>query len=197
MNDDEGRPFNVETDSRWNREPGIAVVPGSNYQKEMARFEQFPYAKWAFGNPGNPYTYRPYPKMLYKAERFQGKPACMAAPPDEYEFKDVREFQRATEAAARFTEKCQMTVASEEERSRAWEGGWRDSPAEAVEALLARDRAISEATAHRNYEDRNMGEPAKREIAATQNEVGGEHVPEIAEKPRQKRKYVRKAQPAV
>ena len=194
MSDDfERRPFSQEKDPLWNREPGLAVVPGSNLQKEYAKFEQFPYSKWAFGEAGNPYEYRPYPKMMYKAQRYEGRIACNAAPPRRRDFRDDSDWSMAIEEANRFDTSCQLTVTNETERSRAWENGYRDSPVEAVEAMQARDRAIADAAAHRNYEDRNMSEPAKREIAAAQAAVGGEHVPVIPEKKRRGRP--RKVQP--
>jgi hypothetical protein len=180
---DEAKPFNQEAHPSWNAEPGIARVPGSNFLKETAKFEQF-HSAWTAGTngPGNPYVKREYPKMLYRAQHFNGKVACMAAPPDPYNFKDHREAERAEEAARRFTEQCQRIVGNETERSRAMEDGWREGPAEAVEYLLARDRAVSTADAHRAYEDRNMSEGAKREIAEASAEVGGEHLPEIPRK---------------
>jgi hypothetical protein len=183
----EYKPFNQDSDPTYNREPGIAVIPGSNYQKEMAKHEQFPHDKWAFGNPGNPYTYRPYPKMLYRAEHFNGQVRCMAAPPDSYDFKDDREFKRAEEAALRFTDKCQRIVNSQEEQARAWEDGWRESPAEAVARLEARDRELSTAAAHRAYEDRNMSEAARREIAAELKDAD-EHLAEVPTAAERKRR---------
>lgn len=175
--------FNQETEPTWNREPGIAVVPGSNYQQEMARFEQFPHDKWAFGSPGNPYTYRAFPKMLYRAERYEGNIACMAAEPDAYLFRDPRDYERAQIAARKFTERCQLVVNDEREMQKAMENGWRESPGEAVDALKAREAARSEAAAVRNYEDRNMSEGAKREIREAL-EGADEHVAEIPEKRR-------------
>lgn len=174
-------PFNVETDPNWNREPGIVLVPGSNYVREIAKFEQFHGGNTIGTVPGNPYVYRPYPKMMYRAEHYQGKVCCMATPPDSYEFKDEREFQRAQESAERFTLKCQLTVNSEAERSRAMEDGWRESPAEAVEYLLGRDRATGLAAAHREYEDRNMSDSARREIASAR-ESSDTHLAEVPEK---------------
>ena len=180
------RPFNQETDDTWNREPGIAIVPGSNYQREMAKHEQFGDSKWAFGRPGNPYTYRPFPKMLFRAERYNGKIACMAAPPDPYEFPNDREYRRADAQAEAFTKRCQREVKDEVEMQKAMESGWREDPAEAVKALEARERFQSEAAAHLNYEDRNLSEPAKREAAAVRAEAD-EHVAEIPEQKRRRK----------
>src|SRR5262245_54529633 len=95
MSDIEYKPRNQDTDPLYNREPGIALVPGSNFVKEVAKFEQF-HSPFTIGaQPGNPYTYRPYPKMLYKADKFNGKIVCMGAHPNPMEFMNPAEFERA------------------------------------------------------------------------------------------------------
>lgn len=176
---EEYRPWNQETAEGYNREPGIVVTPGSNFAKEVSRFEQFPSQYTAGSAPGNPYTYRPYPKMLYRAQHYNGKASCMATVADQGEYKDYREYERAVEMADRFTAKCQRVVGSEEERARAMEDGWRESPQEAIDYLIARDAAVGKEAAHRNYDDRNMSELAKREIAAAEAASDGQHVAEI------------------
>ena len=179
------KPMNMETDPRYNTEGGVVVVPGSNYAKEMEKFEQFPSK---FGSrPGNPYAYRPFPKMLYRAEHWNGKATCMAAEPNPVEYSDPREWERHQELARRFTEKCQRIVNDEREMQAAMENGWREGPLEAVEYLLGRDKDVSTATAHRHFEDRNMSEKAKAEIKAAEEEAGGAHIPEIPAKPIRRR----------
>ena len=177
------RSYNPETAAEDNREPGIVIVPGSNYAKEMAKFEQFP-SKYG-ETPGNPYVYRPFPKMVYKAELWQGKVVCMATvEPNAY--VNVNEQMRAEEAARLFTEKCQRTVKDEQEYQRALEMGYRDSPPEAVTWLEAKQRSIADAAAERNYADRNMGEKAKAEAAAEVKRAfneEGSHAAEVPEKP--------------
>ena len=188
------RPRNQETDPRYNRESGIAIIQGSNYANEMQKFQQFPSA---YGNePGNPYVYRPFPKMVYRAQEWKGSVVCMAHPghPDEYTTPD--HYRMAEERAMRFTLSCQLTVNDERELQAAKENGYRESPAEAVECLKGKQLDRSLSAAHRNHEDRNMSEPAKREIAAAHEEIDG-HVAEIPERPRQKRKYVRKVKQTV
>lgn len=170
---------NPESNPLWNAEPGIAIVPGSNYARYMESHEQFP-SKFG-ANPGNPYRYRPFPKMVYRAERWQGNPACMAAPPDENTFTSPNQLSQAQAAAARFNERCQRIVNNEQELQRALEDNFRESPSEAVEALIAKDRDRSTAAAHRNHEDRNMSEAAKREIAQAVDSAE-EHVAEIPRK---------------
>lgn len=169
-----------ETDPEYNAEPGLILEPGSAIVKETARHEQFPSRYTVGTQPGNPYVYREYPKMLYRAEHYNGKPVCMAAPPDAYLFKDDREFRHAEVSARRFTEACQLIVGNAEERQKAMENGWRESPGEAVAYLMGRDRAEGNATAHRLYEDRNLSEKAQREVAEVMEASGGEHQPEIS-----------------
>jgi hypothetical protein len=176
-------PKNQEKDPLYNAEPGIAIVPGSNYQKYMQTFEQLPQSKYALGEPGNPYVYRPYPKMLYRAQRPPkgGAFACSLPQPDAAMFSDPRDLERAEQVQRKFDASCQRIVGDETERSRAMEDGWRESPGDAVSYMEARETDRSTAAAHRNYEDRNMSEPAKREIEAAQAQTDG-HLAEVPRK---------------
>jgi hypothetical protein len=177
----EFRPFNQETDPEFNMEPGLVLTPGSKEVREYARFEQFP-SKYTVGTqPGNPWVYRPFPKMVYRAERYpgSGKLCCMAAPPDPSEFDDPKKAEHAQVMAQRFTDKCQLIVRDEVEYSRAMESGYRDSAAEAVAHAEARENRIATATAERLYEDRNMSERARREAEEVVAASGGQHEPEI------------------
>ena len=181
---------NQDTDPRYNTEGGLAVIPGSPSQRELAKWEQFPGDKWAFGNPGNPYRYRPFPKMVYRAERRDGAIKCMESAPDRLEFRGDaagdRSFSLAEEAARRFTERCQLIVKDEAEYQRAMENGYRETPQEAIAFLNAREDARSQEMAHRNWDDRNMSEKARAEIAAAEL-AAGEPLPEIPESKRARR----------
>ena len=181
--------INQETDLRYNaRESGLVVVPGTAFAAELEKFEQFP---GRYGNnPGNPYKYRPFPKMLYRAEKYKGKVCCMAAPPDSNDFANVNEHQRAEESARRFTERCQLIVKDEREMQAAMENGYRHSPKEAVEYLEGRDRENFRAAAEREYQDRNMSEPAREEAkaaAAEHFDEAGEQLAAVPEKRRRGR----------
>jgi len=171
---------NQETDPAFNREPGIAVIPGSPYAKYMAQFESHPFGGFPAGNP---YTYKPFPKMVYKAFRYNGAPACMAAPPDPFDYPNPAQCERVQAAVEQFNRKCQLIVNDEKEYQKARENGWCEGPAEALEWLKERDRTISLLDTHREYEDRNMSEAAKAEVKAQMDEVGGDPIPEkIADK---------------
>lgn len=173
------RPFNQDRDPEYNREAGIAVIEGSNAQREMAKWEQFRSRWTGSGEPGNPYVYRPFPKMLYQAHRHKGALAVMAAPPDPSWFKDPQEYARAEAEGEAFNRKCQMTVNDENQYQRAMESGWRETPQEAMDFVKARESRIGDETAERLYRDRNMGEAARAEAQLVTDEAGGEHQPVI------------------
>lgn len=168
---------NQDTHPFYNQEPGEVIVPGSPMARERAKFEQFPTAYSQ--QPGRPYTYRPFPKMLYKAERRGGQLVCMEPAPQRAEFRDDKSYQMAEEDSRRFTEKCQRVV-SEEEYSRAMEEGWRESPGEAVKEASRREDRFGLDVAHGNFDDRNLSERAKAEKSAAEAEAGEP----LAEKPR-------------
>lgn len=183
------KPTNQERDPLYNREPGMVIIPGSNYAKEMQKFEQFP-SKYG-PKPGNPYVYRPFPKMVYKADSYNGKVVCMAAPPDPNEFANPDEYRRAEERARRFTEACQAIARDEREFQTLMERGYRESPTEAVELLEAKMRGRSDAAAERHFRDRNMSEQARAEAAAAEAQVfdeEGAQAGEIPEKPIRRRR---------
>jgi hypothetical protein len=178
---------NQETHLEFNREPGLAVIPGSNMHREMAKWEQFP-SKWTEGvGPGRPYAKREFPKMVYKAKRYNGAPACMAAPPDPLMIPNPGEFMRAEAMAQRFNEECQKIVADEKEYTKAREMGYCDSPEDAVAWLISKDQKFTKEEAHRAYDDRNLSNAAQAEIKAAKEAVGNDPLPEIPEQPRARR----------
>ena len=183
---DEYKPLNQETDPNYNVKPGIIKTPGSKLALEMEKFEQFPSA-WGT-NPGNPYRYREFPKMVFKAQKINGKPFVMMPDPQRFDYRSRDEFKAAHEQKQRFDSECQRIVKDEREHSRALEDGWRDSPDDAIAFVNDRDDQISRATAEREYADRNVSEAAAAEIKAAKDAVGNEHLPEIPEQPTVKRR---------
>lgn len=172
----------------YNHEPGIIPIPGSPFMREVAKFEQSD-TKWTSREhgcpPGNPYTYRPYPKMLYRAYREGGSPACLSAPPDPSEFGGKSDALRAAEEKAkRFNERCTLIVQDDTQHRRAAEDGWMEDPKSAVEWLIAKDKKLVLDAAHTEYEDRGMSDVAKRERAEALEANGGDPMPEIPEKRR-------------
>lgn len=180
-------------DPEYNREGGMVILPGSAHQKEMAKFEQLPHSKWAFGNPGNPYVFRRWPAMMYRAERRNGKIMCMESEPQAYEFQNPQNYIHALEGSRHFTQKCTRIVQGQEEWSRAMEEGWRDSPQDAIKACEEKENARSQVIAHTNYEDRNMSERALAEKSAAELANGNVPLPEIAEKPIRRTRKIKTA----
>ncbi len=181
---------NQEKDPRYNRESGMLIIPGSNYANEMLKFEGRP---GIYGiEPGNPYVYRPFPKMVYVAKEWKGTVVCNAAPPDMADFQNPDQYRAAEEKANRFTESCQRIVQDERELTQAMELGYRESPGEAVECLRNKQLARGLEAAHRAHDDRNMTAPAKREMKQYE-QSSDVHVAEVPEAPRQKRKYTKRA----
>lgn len=131
----------------------VVITPESELGKEMSRWER-------------PYVYSAFPKMLYMAHRRADGVVSVGEPNDDS-----------------FTRGCQRTVASEQEMQQALEEGWRKTPQEALERHEGKSKAIADAAAHRNYEDRNMSDAAKEEAEELDEEAGMEHVPEIPETP--------------
>ena len=169
------RPPNPRDRSR-----GVQIPPGSEWAKELQKFEQFPtdYAS----EPGNPYVYRPFPRMVYLAAKWMGKIACHAVAGAAWEFKTAEEYRRAEASAEDFAATCQRIVTTEQEYQAAHEAGYRDDPVAAVASAQAREDAISEGAAQRHHSDKSMSEPAQREAAAADAGTA-EHLAAIPEKP--------------
>lgn len=190
MSEIEGPDYRQSVDPDYNREGGMVVTPGSAHQREMAKFEQLPHSKWAFGNPGNPYKFRRWPAMMYKAERRNGQIKCMESEPQPYEFQHERNYIQAIEGAKQFTAKCIRTVESQEQWARSMEEGYRDSPEDAIQACKERENAESTAMAHLNHEDRNIGELARREKTAAELANGNVPLAEVERTPVRRTKKV-------
>lgn len=167
----------------------ILINPGSELAREEAKHEQHHTVKTLGGlTPGNPYVYRPYPAMLYKAEQIptNGKWATSMAPPPNFGFNTSEDWDRACQQAAHFTRGCQLIVNDATEHKRMREEGWRDTPQEAMEFLEKLEKAVGDAAAERNWQDRNMGEKAREESDQIQADTFG-HVPSIPEQPIKRR----------
>lgn len=158
---------------------GIVRIAGTPYANELQKWEQHP-QPWA-PTPGNPYQYRPFPKMLYRAGTFKGKLAVTAQAAPRHEFRTDEEWARAEEAATEFFRKNQRVVSDEADYSRAHEAGWRDSLEDALAFAEKREDDISRAAAERHASDMKMSEPAQRE--ASEVDAASEfHVPEVPRK---------------
>lgn len=161
---------------------GTVIIPGTPYAKELAKFEQFP-SQYTIGTePGNPYQFREFPKMLYRARHFRGKVACGAQVGRSSDYSSPQEYQQVLADAEAFTKDCQVIVNDESEQQKALESGCRFTPQEAVDFVLERDKSIATAAAERAYSDTKMSEAAQREAAEAEEQSDGQHLPEIPEK---------------
>jgi hypothetical protein len=167
----------------------ILINPGSVSAIEEAKHEQHQTLKTLGGlKPGNPYVYRPYPAMLYKADHLpgSGKWATAMAPPRNFGFQSSDDWDRACQEAAQFTKNCQLIVNDATAHKKAREEGWRDTPDEAMEFRAKLDKIIGDAAAERNWEDRRMTDKAKAESDQIQADTFG-HMPEIPAQPIKRR----------
>lgn len=145
----------------------MVITPESELGKELAKWEK-------------PYHFEPFPKMLYKAFRRPDGVISVGESNDAI-------FGGHPGAAEAWSKRCYQEVGDEYELTREMEKGWRESPDEALAYLKAKDEALSTSAAHRAHEDRNMGDLAKAE-AAQAEAATAEHVAEVPEKPRQRKK---------
>jgi hypothetical protein len=153
--------------------------PGSPLAEELRKWEQHhtPYAIDGEGNsrPGNPYVYRDYPHMLYKAQVWHrsGKAVVAAPPPSYYDFIGVPDmamaYQMAMEEAEVFTARCQRTVQNEEEERIAVGQGWVRGQQNAVDRYEAEQWELSKLAANAAYHASHMSEGAQAEFEAAQD----------------------------
>ena len=144
----------------------IVITPESELGKEMA--------KWNVKRP-----FAPFPRMLYRARRRPDGVVSVGESSDAV-------FGGNPGSAESWTNGCQLTVNDDVELSRAAEQGWRATPAEALAHFESRERGKAEVAALRNFEDRNMSDAAKAEIAAAEA-ASPEHVAEVPESRRRRR----------
>lgn len=146
--------------------PSVVIAPHSALGKELRKWEQhITHLTPAGTRPGNPYVYRPFPKMLYKAEKHpqSGQPVCVMANPHPWHYASADELQHAQNMQASWNTNHQRIARDEGEEALAKGQGWANSPAEALE-LFERSRIdISRVAAEANYTAARMGDQAQRE----------------------------------
>lgn len=169
--------------------PSVIINPHSALGKELRKWEQHKTDLVPTGTkPGNPYVYRPYPKMLYKAQKTRGGQwRCMEAQPHPYDYERQEVFERAMFTYEAFNQSCQKTVGDESEHQIAKGQGWAESPQAALELCEKQQMEIGNASAEVLAAARGMSEQARAELKAGENTTA-QHVVDI--KP--KRKYSRK-----
>jgi len=145
----------------------LIINPHSDYGKELRKWEQHRTELVPRGtNPGNPYVYRPYPKMLYRAQRQQnGQYACMAPAPHPYDFERSELHQQAVLAWESFNRSCVRIVKDEGDERIVKGQGWAESPELAMEQYEKEQQAIGNAAAEAAYAAQRMSERARAELA--------------------------------
>ena len=138
-------------------------------------------APWVNGMYSNikfpPYVFQPYPKTLFNAQYLKADEQYRAALAlrSRRGYDDDRE--RIVNDATATREACMRIVQGPEEE-RLLGSLWCETPALAVEAQEKSDRAIAEAAAASNWDDRNMSALAHRERAAA-DETSEGHLVEV------------------
>lgn len=180
----------TEADLERVRRSRKIINPDGNEARELAKFEQFPSAITSTYGVGNPYRYREYPRMLYKAFRDEnGQIKSIKGEPHPAEFQRSLDpsnaLRLAQEAVVVWNSQCTKVVGNDAEYQAARESGWCPSPTDAVAWCQAREHSQAQAVAERNYQDRNMSDKAKAE-AARADAATMEYVAEVKEQPRQR-----------
>lgn len=161
----------------------MVISPAGELGKELRKWEQH-HSKYSItedGNsqPGNPYVFRAYPAMLYRAQkRENGKVECLTAIPHPYASTTMEQHTRAVESAEAFNKSNQLIVQNEQERDRAFAQGWRVSPVEALRAFEALEQDIAQAAAEAAFTAKRMTPKAQDELAAA-DDTTHEHVVDI------------------
>lgn len=170
---------------------GVVINPESDLGHELAKWEQHHTRLVGDGqNPGNPYVYRPYPKMLYRAQRLpNGQIRCVAAPPNPLHFNDPKDYEREFERTEAFNKACQRIVGDESEHLIAQGQGWCEDIPAAMAQAEREAAAISTAAAEAAYQAARMSERALAEFAAA-DAASEHHVVDVVGAKRGKSKAV-------
>lgn len=167
----------------------VPPSPTSELGKELRKWEQHPtvYSLTEDGDhaPGNPYTFRAYPTMLYRAELVNGKATVIEQEP-EYSliYPNDEAYQRACLAVQAANKRRQKIVSDEAQERIAKGQGWANSPQEALEVCEAQQIAIAQAAAEANHAAQRMSDQAQRELREA-NEATEHHVVDV--QPKKKR----------
>jgi hypothetical protein len=141
--------------------------------------------------PGNPYQYREYPKMLYRAARRpNGQAACQLAPPPLNAFTGasaVDEWQREMLAVESFNIANRKTVTDDQAERIAVGQGWCLSQQAALDQYEQNQIAIGNAAAEVAASVTKMSAKAQAEHAAAE-ETTIEHVTDIKPQRRHKKR---------
>lgn len=166
----------------------IVISPESELGRELCKHEQH-FTKYVGDGmtPGNPYVYRPFPAMLYKASKKRnGQACCIDIPPDASQFENMAQYERACLDVEAFNRRNQRIVGSEEEHRRAMNEGWSKGPNEALEKFEAIEKEIGQAAAEAAYRAQHMSEKARAEFKAAESATE-HHVTDVMGVPKARR----------
>jgi hypothetical protein len=161
----------------------VNLPPSSELMKELRKWEQhntrFAMTEDGDMKPGNPYVFRPYPKMLYRAQKnFAGKTVVMQPMPEAWHYASVPEYERACLEVETLNRRGQLIVDSEEKERIAAGQGWCVTQADAIEQAEREEQAIAQAAGEAAYAASRMSEKARAELKAA-DEVTHEHVVDV------------------
>jgi len=164
----------------------VVVNPASELGKELRKWEQhhtvYSIDENYESKPGNPYQFREFPKMLYRASRRpNGQAACQLAPPPLNLFSGasaVDEWQREMLAVEAFNVANRKIVNDEAAERIAIGQGWCDSQTKAIDQYEQEQLAIGNAAAEAAAAVKRMSPSAQAEYAAAEEQTI-EHVTDI------------------
>lgn len=136
----------------------VVFTPESGYAKEMIKHEAYP---TKFGPPQRPYSYREFPKMLFKGARGSKGP-----------------------------EIAERTIVNDEHEQRNMQSrGFYVTQEAAMDALAKEHTEHGKLAAERNYEIAHgrISERAASEVRQAESEHGASHLPVVEEKPIRRR----------
>lgn len=153
--------------------PAVVINPHSDLGKELRKWEQHQTELVPRGTrPGNPYVYRPFPKMVYKAVKTPtGKVVCMPALPQTTGFRDHNEYLMAYAEVESLQRQCFKTVDSDDALRVSQGQGWCDSPADAIAQFEKEERAAGDAAAEAAFLAKRMTEQARAEFDKAQGDT--------------------------
>lgn len=150
----------------------VVINPHSELGKELRKWEQHVTELTPRGTrPGNPYVYRQYPVMLYRAQPDprSGKVFCVQPAPEPWLFDRMDQLQQEQLRIEAFNKSNQRIVKDEAEERLATGQGWAASPDAALDVYERQQQAVAEAAAQAHYAAARMNEPAQREWTAAQD----------------------------
>ncbi len=163
--------------------PSIVINPHSDLGKELRKWEQhYSYLVPPGTRPGNPYTYRPFPKMLYMADRGpNGQTTVVLPSPSPWDYPDPNALAQAQNLQENWNRQHQRVVKDESEFLIAKGQGWAEGPGEALEAYEAKQQVIAEAAAQASFYAQRMSEQARAELEAAHAD-SSDHVVDVQPK---------------